>query len=206
YLARNPEARERVRGLVTLASQATEAGATLRGRANATRIMLINNLAGPARRRLLGFGPENEFRGVVNQWFRWNWRRRWLGNDGFDYLEAAKGITVPTLWFAGTADRYIAPVRGCRRIYEALGSRDVVWLAVRESRARSAVIRYAEGARDRHGLGVRVTPGIGVGGTVLLSSRPWSGRTSAEEGLSPSERALLLAERIEAALVLPLLS
>ncbi|PYO17367.1 MAG: esterase, partial [Candidatus Rokuibacteriota bacterium] len=44
YLARNPEARERVRGLVTLASQATEAGATLRGRANATRIMLINNL------------------------------------------------------------------------------------------------------------------------------------------------------------------
>jgi len=86
--------------------------------------MLINNLAGPARRRLLGFGPEDEFRGVVNQWFRWNWRRRWLGNDGFDYLEAAKGITVPTLWFAGTADRYIAPVRGCRRIYEALGSSD----------------------------------------------------------------------------------
>ena len=124
YLARNPEARERVRGLVTLASQATEAGATLRGRANATRIMLINNLAGPARRRLLGFGPEDEFRGVVNQWFRWNWRRRWLGNDGFDYLEAAKGITVPTLWFAGAADRYIAPVRGCRRIYEALGSSD----------------------------------------------------------------------------------
>ena len=90
--------------------------------------------------------------------------------------------------------------------FRALFDADVVWLAVRESRARSAVIRYAEGARDRHGLGVRVTPGIGVGGSVLLSSRPWSGRTSAEEGLSPSERALLLAERIEAALVLPLLS
>src|SRR2546426_7821781 len=90
--------------------------------------------------------------------------------------------------------------------FRALFSADVVWLAVRESRARSAVIRYAEGARDRHGLGVRVQPGVGVGGTVLLSSRPWSGRTSAEEGLSPSERALLLAERIEAALVRPLLS
>ena len=90
--------------------------------------------------------------------------------------------------------------------FRALFDADVVWLAVRESRARSAVIRYAEGARDRHGLGVRVTPGIGVGGTVLLSGRPWSGCTSAEEGLSPSERALLLAERIEAALVLPLLS
>src|SRR2546425_3770035 len=90
--------------------------------------------------------------------------------------------------------------------FRALFDADVVWLAVRESRARSAVIRYAAGARNRHGLGVRVTAGIGVGGTVLLSSQPLSGRTSAEEGLSPSERALLLAERIEAALVLPLLS
>src|SRR5438132_142582 len=45
---------------------------------------------------------------------------------------------------------------------------DVVWLAVRESRARSAVIRYVEGAHDRQGLGLRIKPGLGVGGTVLL--------------------------------------
>ena len=124
HLARNPEARKRVRGLVTLGSQATEAAATLRGKVSATRIMLINNLAGPARRRLLGLGPEDEFQGIVNQWFRWNWRRRWLGNDGFDYLEAAKSIAIPTLCFAGAGDRYIAPVPGCRRIYEALGGSD----------------------------------------------------------------------------------
>src|SRR2546428_764740 len=96
YLARNPEARERVRGLVTLASQATEAGATLRGRANATRIMLINNLAGPARRRLLGFGPEDEFRGVVNQWFRWNWPglARWLPQCTYPAVAARSGVLL----------------------------------------------------------------------------------------------------------------
>ena len=60
YIARNPEAREMVRALVTLGSQATEAAATLRGRVSATRIMLINKLAGPARRRLLGLGPEDD--------------------------------------------------------------------------------------------------------------------------------------------------
>lgn len=124
YLARHPEVREQVRGLVTLASQTTEAPATLRGRLNATRIMLVNNLAGPARHRLLAFGPEDEFPAIVNQWFRWNWSGRWLGNDGFDYLDAVKSITIPTLWFAGTGDRYIAPASGCRRICEAFGSAD----------------------------------------------------------------------------------
>ncbi len=124
YIARNPEAREMVRALVTLGSQATEAAATLRGKVSATRIMLINKLAGPARRRLLGLGPEDDFRGIVNQWFRWNWRRRWLGNDGVDYLEAAKSIAVPTLCFEGAGDRDIAPVPGCRLIYEALGGND----------------------------------------------------------------------------------
>src|SRR5256712_3961787 len=57
YLGRNPEARERGRGLVTLASQATEAGATLRGRRTRARVMRIKNLSGPALLRLFGFGP-----------------------------------------------------------------------------------------------------------------------------------------------------
>ena len=86
--------------------------------------MLINNLARPARRRLLGLGPEDDFRGIVNQWFRWNWRHRWLGNDGVDYLGATKSIAVSTLCFAGAGDRDIAPVPGCRRIYDALGGSD----------------------------------------------------------------------------------
>jgi signal transduction histidine kinase len=92
------------------------------------------------------------------------------------------------------------------RAFRALFNADVVWLAVRGSRDRSAVIRYAEGARHRHGLGVRVKPGIGVGGSVLITGRPWSGPTSAQNGLGPSERALLLSEAIETALVLPLVS
>ena len=133
YIARNPEAREMVRALVTLGSQATEAAATLRGKVSATRIMLINNLAGPARRRLLGLGPEADFQGIVNQWFRWNWCRRWLGNDRVDHLEAAKSIAVPTLCFAGAGDRDIAPVPGCRRIYEASEGKEKQFVVCRRA-------------------------------------------------------------------------
>src|SRR5438094_10243102 len=107
---------------------------------------------------------------------------------------ATAGITQTTF---GPALSTLAPppvLVETARAFRALFNADVVWLAVRESRARSAVIRYAEGARDRHGLGVRVKPGIGVGGSVLLSSRPWSGREYAVAGVQPSEQAFLLPE------------
>jgi oxygen-independent coproporphyrinogen-3 oxidase len=122
HLARHPEAAAHVQGVVTLASQATGAGLGVRGRVAISLIAAANNLGSRARRRLLRLGPEAEFRGVVNQWFVWNWRRRWRGRDGIDYLAALRGIHTPALCFAGAGDRYIAPVEGCRRLFDALGS------------------------------------------------------------------------------------
>src|SRR5206468_3655993 len=49
---------------------------------------------------------------------------------------------------------------------------DVVWLAVRESRAASAVICCAVGARSAPGLGFRIEPGAGIGGAVLRTGEP----------------------------------
>ncbi len=124
HLARHPECWKHVKGVVTLASQATEAGATLSSRMKIVGFAAINNLLGFLPGPALGLGPENEFRGVMNQWFRWNWSRRWLGSDGFDYAEALGRVDVPTLLLAGAGDRFIAPVRGCQRLYDLLGSQD----------------------------------------------------------------------------------
>jgi oxygen-independent coproporphyrinogen-3 oxidase len=124
YLARNPEAAARMQGVVTLASQATGAGLGWRGRRTITFIAAANNLGSRARQRLLRLGPEPEYRGVVNQWFRWNWSGRWRGRDGFDYLAALRNVPTPALCFAGAGDRRIAPVEGCRRLFDALGGAD----------------------------------------------------------------------------------
>jgi len=124
HLARNPEACARLKGIVTLASQATEAGATWAGRAKIALGAMANNLIGYSPGPLLKLGPENEFKGVMNQWFRWNWNRQWTGKDGFDYFEALRKVEVPALCFAGGGDRFIAPYQGCRRLYDALGSLD----------------------------------------------------------------------------------
>lgn len=124
HLARHPGAGRDIKGVVTLASQATDAAGTLSGSVKIVLAALANNVAGKLPGRLLGVGPEDESASVMNQWFRWNLRRRWEGKDGFDYLAALSRVEVPILCLAGGGDRFIAPVTGCRRLFEALGSFD----------------------------------------------------------------------------------
>ena len=124
YLARHPEAGPQIKGIVTLASQATDAGVTWSGWAKIAFSAMGNNLIGYAPGPLFKLGPENEFRSVMNQWFRWNWKGRWTGTDGFDYLEGLSRVEVSALCLAGGGDRFIAPYQGCRRLYNALGGPD----------------------------------------------------------------------------------
>lgn len=128
HLARIPAARERAAGLVMLASQATEAGTTLGGRLMLRAGRMAERLLGYTPGRAVGLGPENEPEGILRQWFDWNRTRQWTGYDGFDYLDALPQVDVPILCLAGAGDRYIAPARGCRRVFEALGARDKEWL------------------------------------------------------------------------------
>ena len=90
------------------------------------------------------------------------------------------------------------------RAFRSTAGADVAWLAVRESRSRSLVIRCADGARSPRIPGLRIDPGIGVGGLVLLTGEPWRLDVDAEGDLSPAERALLADEGIATVMVVPL--
>jgi pimeloyl-ACP methyl ester carboxylesterase len=129
HLARlGQAARSGVGGLVMLASQATDAGTTLGGRLMLVSGWVVEALLGYTPGRAFRVGPENEPKGILRQWFGWNFKRRWTGFDGFDYLAALAEITVPTLCMAGAGDRYIAPVLGCRRVFDALGGTNKEWI------------------------------------------------------------------------------
>jgi oxygen-independent coproporphyrinogen-3 oxidase len=144
HLARRPAERARIGGLVMLASQATEACVTLRGRAMvAFGWAAAEGVLGYAPGRALGLGPENEPRCVLRQWFRWNRSRRWVGADGFEYLATLPEIAVPTFCLAGAGDRYIAPIRGCRRVFDALGGRDKTWTVCAKSEGFSQDFGHA---------------------------------------------------------------
>jgi two-component system NtrC family sensor kinase len=92
------------------------------------------------------------------------------------------------------------------RAFLRLPGVDVVWLAVRESRAQAAVIRCSEGARSAAGLGLEIEPGIGVGGALLLAGEPWRGELI-DDGvgrLSAKETAFLTQEAVKRVMVVPL--
>jgi len=124
YLAHHPAQATRFRGVVALGSQTTHAGRGLAGKLALGLGYGLTNLLGRAPGRLFRLGPDDESAPLMNQWFRWNLSGRWIGRDGFDYLAELAAVDVPLLCFAGGADRFIAPVDGCRRLFDAVGSRD----------------------------------------------------------------------------------
>ena len=85
---------------------------------------------------------------------------------------------------------------------------DVVWLAVRESRDKTAVIRSSEGARSAAGIGLRIEPAVGIGGALLLAGEPWRGELTRNTAdcLSIEETALLTKEGTKQVMVVPLRS
>src|SRR5262249_25948852 len=95
------------------------------------------------------------------------------------------------------------------RATEAFGELErvaVVWLAVRESRARSAAILAPVELAESVDPTLRIEPGLGAGGAVLLSGQPWRGAVPfALYPLAPHERELIISHDLTDLLVVPLL-
>jgi len=96
--------------------------------------------------------------------------------------------------------------RKAARSFQRLKGVDVVWLAVREARAQNATICCSDGARSAVGFGLKIEPGVGVGGAVLLTGQPWHGELNGAEAspLSSEEAALLNHECVRQVMVVPL--
>ena len=92
------------------------------------------------------------------------------------------------------------------RSFRRLSGVDVVWLAVRESRAQTAVVCCSEGARSAAGLGLRIDPGVGIGGVLLVTGVGWQGELTSGgvRCLSAQEVALLAEEGVKRVMVVPL--
>lgn len=126
-LARYPEYREKVASIISLGAQATDGALGLKFKARAIALYCVTRLYGFTPEKIAAAGTEGEPSLLLAQWAKWNLTRRWLGVDGFDYLKAMSEITHPTLIVSGTVDD-IAPVSGCLKFYNALGSDKKYWI------------------------------------------------------------------------------
>jgi oxygen-independent coproporphyrinogen-3 oxidase len=123
YMARDSVRQKEIQALVTLGSQTTGAGRTFFRKGGIIVAMIIMRLFGRIPGPLFGLGPEDERMRFLQQWCKWNWMGKWLGKDKFDYLEALKKISIPTLCIAGGGDM-LAPPNGCFDLFTTLGSRN----------------------------------------------------------------------------------
>jgi signal transduction histidine kinase len=100
-----------------------------------------------------------------------------------------------------------AALREAVDAFRQLDGADGVWLAVRASRSRDAVIRCVD-AESSSALGLRIESRVGAGGGVMAGSPPWRGATSEGDdgGLSPPEREFLIEAGVAAVMVVPLRS
>lgn len=119
-LARQPERSEQIRSLSLVGAQVTDAAPNLKEKIRVAALGTLTRLLGKTPQALVPIGPEGEPTLLLVQWCLWNLSGRWRGADGFDYFDALKRVNVPSLVIAGGRDE-VAPTRGCRRIFDALG-------------------------------------------------------------------------------------
>lgn len=127
HLARYPQAQDCFAGLALLGSQATDAARTFAHKVRAVFLYGLTRIMGRTPRLFASMGDEGEPTQLLAQWAVWNLSGRWLGRDGFNYLSALESLKIPCLVMAGTRD-VIAPAKGCRQVFDRLGSQDKTWV------------------------------------------------------------------------------
>lgn len=128
YISRKHSNRQnKFRLIVTIGSQASGAGKTLIGKLRILALSISLFLFNKIPSRFLQLGPEDETKGFMPQWCRWNWSGNWSGKDSFNYMEAMKKITIPALCISGSND-IVAPPEGCNELFRNLSSSNKKYL------------------------------------------------------------------------------
>lgn len=131
-MARQASLRDRLQSLVTIASQACDAGQLPSHRLILRTFVLLTRALGRVPARRLKLGPDDENATVMQQWYAWNLQGRWTGTDGFDYKQSLGELSelssLPILGLAGSGDWFIAPANACQRLHDLLPSKRKTWL------------------------------------------------------------------------------
>ena len=143
HLSRHPEEQRKLAGIATLGTQATDAAIGLKYQLSTRYLGLVSNTLGCVPRKLLPIAAvEGEPTNLLGQWATWNLARRWMGDDGFDYMSNLSLLNTPFFMIAGGDDE-IAPASGCKKIFDHMNSEDKSWLECSVSNGFSK--NYAHG-------------------------------------------------------------
>jgi predicted alpha/beta hydrolase len=121
-LAAEPALREYVSAIIVVATPLPWLQPWRWAAAHALRAVTSVSRRFPAR--LLRLGPDDEPAGVMRQWIGWNIDRRWVGDDGTDYVARLPEVRTPVFCVVGDGDRSWSPPSAARALFDLIGSAD----------------------------------------------------------------------------------
>ena len=119
FLINNPSYKSKINSITLFGVQAFGAGEKLSSRIKILSSKYLTALLGKVPSKTAGSTEHSESYHTMKQWFDWNLKKNFVGENGFNYLYRMKKINVPILSICAKGDNFIAPKEGCEKFLKA---------------------------------------------------------------------------------------
>lgn len=114
FLIHHTDLKNMIKSITFFGVQVYGAGSKLYDRLSIFVVKWLSACRGRVPARLAGARDHDESYYFMKQWYNWNLRKNFIGNDGFDYKPRMKEIQIPVLSICAKGDNLIAPKVGCQ--------------------------------------------------------------------------------------------
>ncbi|CAM1366392.1 Alpha/beta hydrolase (fragment) [Tenacibaculum xiamenense] len=118
-LINKPNYQTKIKSITLFGTQAFGAGTRFSNKIKIFFGKYITMLLGKVPANKVGSTEHDESYYTMKQWFDWNLKGNFIGNNGFNYMEKMPMINVPILSICAKGDTFIAPKIGCEKFINA---------------------------------------------------------------------------------------
>ena len=119
FLINNPDYNSKINSITLFGVQAFGAGEKLNSRMKLLSSKYLTAVLGKIPSKTAGSTEHSESYYTMKQWFDWNLKNNFIGENGFDYLKKMNQISIPILSICAKGDNFIAPKEGCEKFLKA---------------------------------------------------------------------------------------
>ncbi|SEB54630.1 Predicted alpha/beta hydrolase [Tenacibaculum sp. MAR_2009_124] len=118
-LINNPDYQKKVNSIILFGTQAFGAGSSLSNKIKIFIGKYVTLILGKIPAKSVGSTEHDESYYMMKQWFNWNLKHNFIGDNGFNYLKKMYTVNVPVLSICAEGDTFIAPKIGCKKFLNA---------------------------------------------------------------------------------------
>ncbi|AUC77787.1 alpha/beta hydrolase [Olleya sp. Bg11-27] len=119
FLINNPDYNSKINSITLFGVQAFGAAERLNSKIKILLSKYAAAILGKVPSKNAGSTEHSEPYYIMKQWFDWNLKQNFIGDNGFDYLKRMDKIKIPILSICAKGDNFIAPKEGCKKFLNA---------------------------------------------------------------------------------------